>query len=366
LGFSITLKLWGKLKTFLEQLTMLPTGENGFRRPTKHGFTLVELLVVIAIIGVLVALLLPAVQAAREAARRMQCTNNLKQIGLADMNYHDTHGSFTPARLGPDGTGSKETRHLRHKTDRSGASGLVLLLPYMENTPLYEQFDVHKNNSIWPSSQVPNEPGTSGDWNTAARVAAIGIRPEAYVCVSSGDLPQTEVSTYDSWDTKPATGNYAFNAGHRGINGGFAVDACMTKHHNTGPHLYWKTVSIKNIEDGTSNTLSVGEVIDSHTRDSSNIWTYVLRYADCYRVTDVSLNTPPGVEAKAVGDNPAVVNGAFASRHPGGAMFVYCDGHVDFLSESEDFEVYQNLSTIAGDPLAMDDIDSAQCKSIEQ
>ena len=339
---------------------------NGLRRKFTDGFTLVELLVVIAIIGVLVALLLPAVQAAREAARRMQCTNNFKQIGLADLNYHDSHGNLVPARLGPDGTGSKETRHLRNKTERSGASGFVLLLPFIESGTLYEQFDVYKNNSIWPSTEVPNEPGTSGTWKTAAREAAIGIRPDFYVCPSSGDLPQSEVTSYDSWSIKPATGNYAFNAGHRGINGGFAVDACMTKHHNTGPHLYWATRSIRQIEDGTSNTLSVGEVIDSHTRDSSNIWTYVLRYADCYRVTDVSLNTPPGVEAKAVGDNPAVVNGAFASRHPGGAMFLYCDGHVDFLSESIGFDEYQNLSTIAGGPGVMDNIDSALCKEIEK
>ncbi len=72
------------------------------RARRRCGFTLVELLVVIAIIGVLVALLLPAVQAAREAARRMSCTNNLKQIGLADLNYESAHGNFVPARIGPD------------------------------------------------------------------------------------------------------------------------------------------------------------------------------------------------------------------------------------------------------------------------
>jgi prepilin-type N-terminal cleavage/methylation domain-containing protein/prepilin-type processing-associated H-X9-DG protein len=326
-------------------------------RRSGAGFTLVELLVVIAIIGVLVALLLPAVQAAREAARRMQCSNNLKQIALADLGYEGVHKNLVTARLGPDGTGSREVRHLRTKLERSGASGFVLMLPFLEQTALYDQFDVYKNNSIWPSSKVPG-----GPWRTPERETAIGIHLDFYACPSSADSPQTEIKDLQTWDVIPATGNYAFNAGHRGVNGGFAVNACMVKHHNTGPHLYWTKRKLKQVEDGTSSTISVGEVVDSHTRDSSNLWTYVLRYADCFRVTDVALNTPPGVDAKVVGSNPANVNGAFASRHPGGALFAYVDGHVAFLGEGVDFDSYQNLSTIAGDPLRLDVIDQNMCK----
>src|SRR5687767_5580328 len=107
----------------------------------RRGFTLVELLVVIAIIGVLVALLLPAVQAAREAARRSTCTNNLKQIGLADLNYEAAHGHLVVARLGPDSTVSKEMQHLVKPEERSGASGFVLLLSQMELNTLFVQFD---------------------------------------------------------------------------------------------------------------------------------------------------------------------------------------------------------------------------------
>ncbi len=324
----------------------------------NRGFTLVELLVVIAIIGVLVALLLPAVQAAREAARRMQCTNNVKQLILADLGYEDSKGNLVPARLGPDGTGSPEVRHLRYKTDRSGASGFVLLLPYLEQSSLFDQFDVYKNNSIFPSDQVGNEPGTS-NWRTLARMQAIGVRPDFIACPSSGDEPQTQIKSYQSWDVVPATGNYAFMGGHRGPNGQNPVNACLTKHHNTGAHLYWTTNTLKEIEDGTSNTISIGEVIDSHTRNSSNIWTYVLRYADSFRVTDVAVNTPPGVEAKRVGSNAAVVNGAFQSRHPGGAVFGYLDGHVIFVDEGIGTVEYQNLSTIAGEP-RFNDIDDEQ------
>ena len=135
----------------------------------------------------------------------------------------------------------------------------------------------------------------------------------------------------------------------------------MVKLHNTGPHLYWTTYSLQEIEDGASNTFSVGEVIDSHTANRSNIWTYTLRYLDCFRVTDVKLNTLPGEDGLRVGTHTALVNGAFASRHPRGAFFAYCDGHVKFIKDKIDFDVYQNLSTIAGPPQLRDEIDEEFC-----
>src|SRR5687767_8597039 len=98
-------------------------------RATPRGFTLVELLVVIAIIGILVALLLPAVQAAREAARRMSCSNNLKQLGLACHNYHDVYGQFPPNGLFFSNWGI------------STGSPFVKILPYMENQPMYDKFE---------------------------------------------------------------------------------------------------------------------------------------------------------------------------------------------------------------------------------
>jgi prepilin-type processing-associated H-X9-DG protein len=136
----------------------------------------------------------------------------------------------------------------------------------------------------------------------------------------------------------------------------------MMKHHNTGAHLYWTIRKEKEIEDGTSNTFSIGEVVDAHRQDSSNIWSYTLRYADNYRVTDVAVNTPPGVDGRKI-DSEAVLNGAFASQHPGGAYFLYLDGHVSFVEESIDFDLYQNLSTISGAPDVMDRIDKAFCDS---
>lgn len=336
--------------------------DQGVRK--ERGFTLVELLVVIAIIGVLVALLLPAVQAAREAARRMSCSNNLKQYGVAQHNYELVKKELPPARPGPDATGSTEVRTLGRPPgpratggkgyERSGVSGFVLLLPFMEQQALYEQFDIENGDGVWLSSvsQVP--------WRTPEKEKAIGTRPDFVVCPSSDFPAKTEIDSYQSWSEIPATGSYAFSAGHRGIIR-FGVDACMVKHHNTGIHLYWTRVKLKQIEDGTSNTISVGEIVEGHTQGSSNIWTYCLRFGDTYRVTEVAVNTPPGAECQIAGDNPGCFNGAFASRHAGGAQFLYADAHVDFISEDVDLDTYQNLSTIAGAPLVMDEIDETYC-----
>jgi prepilin-type N-terminal cleavage/methylation domain-containing protein/prepilin-type processing-associated H-X9-DG protein len=320
----------------------------------RRGFTLVELLVVIAIIGVLVALLLPAVQAAREAARRSQCFNNLKQIELANLNYEGTYGHIVPARLGPDSTNSREMRPLRTPVERSGASGFVLLLPFMELNSLFKQLDVYANDSIYPAGEMfPNS-----QWRTPARTQAIGASVSGYICPSDGSERYLETSTSS---TPPATGSYAFVMGHRAVASPLG---CMTKHHNTGPHLYRTKVKLKEIEDGTSNTISVGETIENSIGEingalSRNQWTRAERFLDSVRTTSVALNTPPWLETFIIdGDK---VNGAFASRHPGGAHFAYLDGRVEFMQESIDFDLYQNLSTIAGEPLVMDSNDKARC-----
>jgi prepilin-type N-terminal cleavage/methylation domain-containing protein/prepilin-type processing-associated H-X9-DG protein len=332
----------------------------------QPGFTLVELLVVIAIIGVLVALLLPAVQAAREASRRAACTNNLKQIGLASLNYESSRKKIVPARLGPDSTASREVFNLsQDPVTFSGASGFVLLLPYLELQGLFNQLDIYKDNSIWPAGKF------HVSWRTPARMQALTTQPPVFVCPSSNDEPFAVFYLSDSgWNGQaPAVGNYAFNGGTRGLNlcPKTPFDACTTKHHNTGLHLYWTTYQLREIEDGTSNTFSVGEVIDSHTIDSENVWTTAWTYADSFRVTDVPPNTFPGVLSKpGAGEgerrDAANLNGAFASRHPGGCHFLFADNHIDFISESIDFIIYRNMSTIRGDPETLDVIDTQWCK----
>ena len=175
----------------------------------SKGFTLVELLVVIAIIGVLVALLLPAVQAAREAARRMSCQNNLKNIGLADLSFHDANDHFTEGRPGPDSTSKRVFRDtLLTAVQRSGASCFTQLMPYMEQQAIFDALDIFDNESLFPAGIT-----SSGIWNDfsmfPARINAMGTRPEVLVCPSSGDEPVTSIDQYQSWEVIPATANYA-------------------------------------------------------------------------------------------------------------------------------------------------------------
>jgi prepilin-type N-terminal cleavage/methylation domain-containing protein/prepilin-type processing-associated H-X9-DG protein len=335
----------------------------------RSAFTLVELLVVIAIIGILVALLLPAIQAAREAARRASCTNNLKQIGTASLNYENTKKEFVRGRPGPDSTTSKDVELVGRPSgpratggkgyQRTGASGFVFLLAYLEDAELYAQFDIDKGDGIWLSE-------ISGvNWRSPQKLAAMGVRPNVYVCPSSLTLFKTEDPAEQNRSTIPATGTYAFCLGERGPLTYDVQSACLTKHRNTGIHLYWTVREIRQITDGTSKTISVGEIVQGHTLDSSNMWTYAYRYLDTLRVTEAAINTPPGVDCRFVGTDPdACVNGAFASDHPRGAQFLFADGHVDFLDDGIDLDLYQNLSTIAGTPEDAFKVDCAYCTRV--
>lgn len=339
--------------------------------PTS-GFTLVELLVVIAIIGILVALLLPAIQAAREAARRMSCSNNMRQIGDAELNYEGVKKVYPPARPGPDATMANEVAIVgfppgarsagKKGYQRTGASGFVLLLPFMEEQALYDQFDIDRGEGIWLSSYA----GVS--WRNPAKEKAMATRPSVMVCPSNLTEPKTTL--YQTWGEPPATGTYAFCAGHRGphVTTTTTLNSCRIKHHNSGLHLYYTTRPVKKIIDGTSKTFSVGEIIAGHTANSSNIWTYAYRYLDCYRTTNVALNTPPGIDAVqlAADDGEAgLANGAFASQHPGGGHFLFADGHVDFITDDIDLNTYQNYATINGTPLDHDSADDKLCKSFK-
>jgi prepilin-type N-terminal cleavage/methylation domain-containing protein len=335
----------------------------------KIGFTLVELLVVIAIIGILVALLLPAIQAAREAARRAQCTNNLKQVGVAEANFETTYKKIVRGRPGPDSTVSNEVLLVGRPVgsrasggkdyERSGASGFVFLLPFMEDQSLYQQFDIDHGDGIWLSGMATT------NWHTPDKDAACAVRPAAFVCPSNQSLPITEDPTYLS--KRYAIGSYAFCLGDRGPIANDVNSACLTKHHNSGLHLYWSWRTIKQVTDGMSKTISCGEVLQGHTIDSSNMWTYGYRYLDTLRVTEAPINTPPGVNCKkGVGSDPnSCPNGAFGSDHPSGALFLFGDARVEFLTEDIDLDIYQDLATVNGAPDEAMRKDCSLCLSTE-
>jgi prepilin-type N-terminal cleavage/methylation domain-containing protein/prepilin-type processing-associated H-X9-DG protein len=295
----------------------------------RNAFTLVELLVVIAIIGILIALLLPAVQAAREAARRSQCNNNLKQIGIALHNYHDTTSSFPPGRMSCDGwTGGPCTG--KTWIEKPGTSGFVMLLPYLENQPLYDQFGGFRLGALFPTSPPDNS------WRTPAIDQAMRIRPDVFVCPSDVSQPMRG---------NEATSSYAFNHGSRGPSWG--MNQQDLKHGNTGVFNYLSVYSMRDIRDGTANTFFAGEVVAAHTAESSNRWVVGSRHLDSLRSTENPVNTPPGtgIVLDAYGYK---CNGAFASQHPGGANFVFADGHVQFISETIDLALYRALSTRDG------------------
>jgi prepilin-type N-terminal cleavage/methylation domain-containing protein/prepilin-type processing-associated H-X9-DG protein len=303
------------------------------------GFTLVELLVVIAIIGILVALLLPAIQAAREAARRAQCVNNLKQLGLALHGHHDAQKHLPPGRLGCDGSGPASLCAGQTDTFRSGMSGFVFLLPYLEEPALYALYD--KSLPIWPRTTA---------WYTANNLQLVAARPSVMVCPSDQALAFSENTLIDSSvsvyslpaGAQAAVGSYAFVAGTLGVS--TAGDA---KFANDGLFYYVVTHKFTKVTDGTSHTMMVGEVIDGHTQNSSNIWTRAVRSMDSQRSTDNPLNTWPG-QPIASTQYGLAVNGAFASRHPGGCQFVFGDAHVEFLQENLDAKIYNALATRAG------------------
>ena len=308
-----------------------------------RGFTLVELLVVIAIIGVLVALLLPAVQAARESARRMQCVNNEKQIGLALLNYEGAHGKFPAGRHGCDGSvnhpgpsggllnGCQTDTPIR----RSAMSGFVKLLPFLELQPLYDVLDLSDQNAIiWPVAAGSDEANLSFvDWATPELQQALNRRPDVFVCPSADSNPVPDTLVYASAALQPATGDYAFCSGHRGPT--WQRGYLPVKADNSGIFFYIREIEMREIEDGTSNTLFGGEVLDSHTIDSSNIWSRAERLLDSLRSTDNPVNTPA-------------------------ANFLFADGRVEFISDDIDLPTYQAMGTRASQELDPNDYRPAQ------
>ncbi|MCC9607243.1 DUF1559 domain-containing protein [Blastopirellula sediminis] len=277
----------------------------------RNAFTLVELLVVIAIIGVLIALLLPAVQQAREAARRMSCTNNIKQLVLALHNYESSFKVFPTGRVGCDGACSP--------TNGPGTSGFVLLLPQLEQQNLYDQF-------------APYGPGSAYPANLSTTV--LSQRPDAFVCPSS-IMPETVNLSGKDW----ATSSYAFCSGHYGPDQGIGS---KVKWENSGMFIYRDSKKIADATDGLTNVFVIGEVVDGDDQRGRNRWATAGRLEDSLRSTRNPVNTYPGL-GETTSPYGIPLNAAFASRHPGGANFGFGDGSVSFIAETINLTVYRNL-----------------------
>lgn len=297
-----------------------------FRNRNRLGFTLVELLVVIAIIGILVGLLLPAVQAAREAARRMQCTNNLKQIGLALHNYHDVYKKFP--------YGSYLDKSAGGNTNSQWAWS-VMLLPYIEQSAMFNQLNVGPNYF----EQAANDP---------IRLAFLKTPLAAFICPSDEESGVNRNRPF----LKKAAGGLCLGmrlavdvefakSNYMGCNGNRDNDGIFDSGAN-------RIIGFRDITDGTSNTIIVGERRSKRYPNQTvaqgpwaGIWAG--QELTCNGLTNIwcllgktEFKMNSGKHSDVAGsttatDQPLI---AFGSQHTGGANFVLADGSVRFISES--------------------------------
>ena len=297
----------------------------------RAGFTLVELLVVIAIIGILIALLLPAVQAAREAARRLQCSNKLKQIGLAALNYESTYRSF-PINM---------THYNEAGAELNGASWLVRILPFLEQAPLWDALDLDgaagNGRGVFNTANHPIIRQTSGIYLCPSDAIIEPVKTNVWRAVPS-DLPLA-VTSYAGVNGPHDPGNSSIFGGepdchHYDLHG---TPECLGVFWR---HSFMRPVTLQSIRDGTSSTMMAGEV--RADLDDFKVWAIG-------NGTSARTHAPINYLAPAPIDPWDWRNqGGFRSAHPGGAGFVFVDGHVSFLSESIDMVVYRGLSTRAG------------------
>ena len=296
------------------------------RSQAMRGFTLVELLVVIAIIGILIALLLPAVQAAREAARRSQCSNNMKQIGLAIHNYHDSHKKFPPGYMGDPPNNPGGCGQVHH--DRPGWGWAAYILPYMEQGSLYDQLAISGTKKA-----VCSTPTGAQDDPAVGDPALQDTLISGYRCPSAVD-PDLNPSRDTANNGDHGTSNYAGVAGVDWTG----VDGNGLKAIFGDGTVY--VASFRDFQDGTSNTFAVGEKFGNRTPAGDPVLSNFVEYygaiwvgipPDTRAATTVGRLAPTGTYA-VNGDS---IN-AFASLHPGGAQFLLGDGHVRFVSENAD------------------------------
>lgn len=334
------------------------------RRGSRPAFTLIELLVVIAIIAILVALLLPAVQSAREAARRSQCKNNLKQLGLALHSYHDTFNVLPANRMsrdnGPNGGGFQVIAG----TPGPGTGGApryatlgwtVMLLPYIDQEPLYNTIDM--NGTPGGSSAAHSIVGRDAP---ASNIAARRTVIPGLLCPSNPQTPQVRGQAVfaDNWGEGDIdggrtdyVGSMGFSqSGHRdcpfqnfpGQAWGHALYLDNPPIHNENGVFGWQgSLPLKDIVDGTSNTIGIFENMHWNEKERPAEVKGDALWMSGYAIHSLKMpiNTDPNTDFRC---------DQWSSMHNGGAHGLLMDGTVRFVSETLDWQVRMALGTRAG------------------
>jgi prepilin-type N-terminal cleavage/methylation domain-containing protein/prepilin-type processing-associated H-X9-DG protein len=289
----------------------------------RNAFTLVELLVVIGIIGLLVALLLPAVQAAREAARRLTCNNNMKQIGLALHNYHGSFGTFPMGWIGlAQGSGRAP-----HAEGGPGWGWAKQILPYMEQNAIYDGID-----DTLPIAHPINRPAREtllADYqcpSNANSQAFFRLQPEDPAHGSPLSIP---------------TANYVGMFGTNELEDCEGLPLGVTCRGN-GPFFHNSSTKFADFSDGTSNTLIVGE---RYSKFGESTWVGAVPHAEesFARILAIADHAPNSAGGHL--DDPG-------SYHPSGTNFTFGDGSVKIIAETIDLELYHALATMQGGEVA--------------
>jgi prepilin-type N-terminal cleavage/methylation domain-containing protein/prepilin-type processing-associated H-X9-DG protein len=336
-------------------------------RVSRRAFTLIELLVVIAIIAVLIALLLPAVQAAREAARRIQCVNNMKQLGLALHNYHDVHNSLPPGRIWAPRPGKGAGDFPSIFAGAQNTTWFILMLPMMEQTPLANSFNFTLGSEGYYGAGLAVAAGFFANSTVA------GTKISSFQCPSDREN-QFQINTNYQGGLLSGPiftkGNYAVSWGNTNWGAQYATN--LSGQYLKSAFGHDGRISVASVTDGTSNTVFVGEVLQGSLNDIRGVmWSsvsggssFMTRFTpnafnDYLNITSGGdyLDNDPGLfcTSEPVLQLPCFAgasdNSAFAgarSRHAGGINVGLGDGSVRFVKNSISPQIWIGINTISG------------------